>query len=168
MHDESKPGTTPGIKPGFVTMRAVVQRVSRASVTVESQVVGRIAHGLVVLVGVANGDAQADIEYTASKLLGLRVFGDADGKMNRSVTDVGGAMLLISQFTLLGDVRRGRRPSFIDAAVPEAGRAMYEELVARLRASGVHVETGIFQAHMDVELINDGPVTLLIDSRKTF
>jgi D-tyrosyl-tRNA(Tyr) deacylase len=149
-------------------MRAVVQRVSRASVTVDGQVVGRIAQGLLVLVGVANGDTQADIEYAASKLLGLRVFSDADGKMNRSVTDVGGAMLLISQFTLLGDVRRGRRPSFIDAAAPELGRSMYEQLAARLRASGVPVETGIFQAHMDVDLVNDGPVTLLIDSRKAF
>jgi D-tyrosyl-tRNA(Tyr) deacylase len=149
-------------------MRVVVQRVSRASVTVDGQVVGRIGPGFVVLVGVANGDAQADIEYTASKLVGLRVFSDADGKMNRSITDVGGAMLLISQFTLLGDVRRGRRPSFIDAAAPEAGRAMYEELAAQLRASGLHVETGIFQAHMDVELVNDGPVTLLIDSKKSF
>jgi len=121
-----------------------------------------------VLVGVANADTQADTEYTASKLLGLRVFSDADGKMNRSVTDVGGAMLLISQFTLLGDVRRGRRPSFIDAAAPELGRSMYEQLAARLRAGGVPVETGIFQAHMDVDLVNDGPVTLLIDSRKAF
>lgn len=149
-------------------MRVVVQRVSRASVTVDGQVVGRIGPGFVVLVGVANGDAQADIAYTASKLLGLRVFSDADGKMNRSITDVGGAMLLISQFTLLGDVRGGRRPSFIDAAAPDVGRAMYEELAARLRASGMHVETGIFQAHMDVELVNDGPVTLLIDSKKSF
>jgi D-tyrosyl-tRNA(Tyr) deacylase len=149
-------------------MRVVVQRVSRASVAVDGQVVGRIGPGFVVLVGVANGDAQADIEYTASKLLGLRVFSDADGKMNRSITDVGGAMLLISQFTLLGDVRGGRRPSFIAAAAPDVGRAMYEELAAQLRASGMHVETGIFQAHMEVELVNDGPVTLLIDSKKSF
>jgi D-tyrosyl-tRNA(Tyr) deacylase len=149
-------------------MRCVVQRVSRASVSVDGRVVGRIGTGLLVLVGVANGDGQADIEYTASKLLGLRVFGDPDGKMNRSVVDVGGSMLVISQFTLLGDVRRGRRPSFIDAAPSEAGRAAYGELVARVRAAGVPVEAGIFQAHMDVELVNDGPVTLLIDSRRLF
>ena len=121
-----------------------------------------------MFVGVADGDTQADIEYTASKLLGLRVFSDADGKMNRSVVDAGGSLLLISQFTLFGDVRRGRRPSFIDAASPEAGRAAYEALVVRVKAGGVPVETGVFQAHMDVELINDGPVTLLLDSRRLF
>jgi D-tyrosyl-tRNA(Tyr) deacylase len=149
-------------------MRCVVQRVSRASVTVDGAVVGRIGAGLLVFVGVADGDGQADIEYTASKLLGLRIFPDADGKMNRSVVDVGGALLLISQFTLFGDVRRGRRPSFIEAAPPEAGRAVYEALLSLLRASGVPIEAGIFQAHMDVELVNDGPVTLLIDSRRLF
>ena len=149
-------------------MRCVVQRVSRASVSVDGAVVGQIGAGLLVFVGVAGGDGQADIEYTASKLLGLRIFGDADGKMNRSVVDVGGALLLISQFTLFGDVRRGRRPSFIEAAPPEPGRAAYEALLLQLRASGVPVETGIFQAHMDVELVNDGPVTLLIDSKRLF
>ena len=149
-------------------MRAVVQRVSRASVSVEGAIVGQIGAGLLVLVGVAEGDQQADTEYMASKLLGLRVFSDADGKMNRSVVDAGGSVLMISQFTLLGDVRHGRRPSFIDAASPEAGRAAYDELVARVKAGGVPVATGIFQAHMDVELVNDGPVTLLIDSRREF
>jgi D-tyrosyl-tRNA(Tyr) deacylase len=149
-------------------MRCVVQRVSRASVSVDGSIVGRIGAGLLVFVGVAGGDEQADIEYTASKLLGLRVFSDADGKMNRSVVDVGGSLLMISQFTLFGDVRRGRRPSFIEAAPPELGRAAYEALLAQLRASGVPVESGVFQAHMDVELTNDGPVTLLIDSRRLF
>jgi D-tyrosyl-tRNA(Tyr) deacylase len=149
-------------------MRCVVQRVSRASVSVDGSIVGQIGAGLLVFVGVADGDGQADIEYTASKLLGLRIFPDADGKMNRSIVEAGGAVLLISQFTLFGDVRRGRRPSFIDAAPPEAGRAGYEALLSLLRASGVPVEAGVFQAHMDVALVNDGPVTLLLDSRKLF
>jgi D-tyrosyl-tRNA(Tyr) deacylase len=137
-------------------------------VSVDGSIVGRIGAGLLVLVGVADGDGQADIAYTASKLLGLRIFADDEGKMNRSVVDVGGSLLLISQFTLFGDVRRGRRPSFIDAAPPDAGRAAYEGLLAQLRASGIAVEAGVFQAHMDVELVNDGPVTLLIDSRRLF
>jgi D-tyrosyl-tRNA(Tyr) deacylase len=149
-------------------MRCVVQRVSRASVSVSGSVVGQIGAGLLVFVGVGDGDGQADIEYTASKLLGLRVFPDADGKMNLSVVDVRGALLVISQFTLFGDVRRGRRPSFIEAAPPDAGRATYEALLSQLRASGTPVQAGVFQAHMDVELVNDGPVTLLIDSRRLF
>ena len=149
-------------------MRCVVQRVSRASVSVDRTIVGQIGAGLLVLVGVAEGDGQADIEYTASKLLGLRIFPDADGKMNRSIVEAGGAVLLISQFTLFGDVRRGRRPSFIEAAPPDAGRAGYEALLSLLRSSGVPTQAGVFQAHMDVESVNDGPVTLLLDSRRLF
>ena len=149
-------------------MRAVVQRVSRASVRVEGEVVGRIDGGLVVLVGVADGDGPADIDYTASKIRDLRIFGDADGKMNRSVAEVGGAVLVVSQFTLLGDVRRGRRPGFDQAATPDAARATYEALVATLHGFGLPVATGVFQAHMEVDLVNDGPVTILLDSRRLF
>jgi D-tyrosyl-tRNA(Tyr) deacylase len=149
-------------------VRAVVQRVSRASVRVGDDVVGDIGRGLVVFVGVASGDASADIEYTSSKILGLRIFGDEAGRMNRSVVDVAGSLLVVSQFTLLGDVRRGRRPAFDAAAAPDAARAAYDELVTRLRAGGPPVETGVFQAHMHVDLVNDGPVTLLLDSRRLF
>lgn len=147
-------------------MRSVIQRVRRASVTVDGEVVGHIGAGLLVLVGIADGDGPADIEYTSSKILGLRVFDDAAGRMNRSVTDAGGALLVVSQFTLLGDVRRGRRPSYDEAAPPDVARGMYEQFVAHLRAAGAEVATGVFQAHMQVELVNDGPVTLLIDSRR--
>lgn len=149
-------------------MRAVVQRVSSASVTVEGSIVTRIELGLAVLVGVARGDGPADVTYTASKIHGLRVFADEQGKMNRSVSDVGGSALVVSQFTLLGDVRRGRRPSFIDAADPPQARALYEALGAELRSLGTPVEMGVFQADMKVALVNDGPVTILIDSRKQF
>ncbi len=149
-------------------MRAVVQRVSSASVTVEGAVVARIERGLAVLVGVARDDGTADATYTASKIHGLRVFADDEGKMNRSVADVGGSALVVSQFTLLGDVRRGRRPSFIDAADPPQARALYEALAEELRALGTPVEMGVFQADMKVALVNDGPVTILIDSRKAF
>ena len=149
-------------------MRLVVQRVTSASVSVDGQVVGQIGHGLVVLVGVADGDTSADIEYVASKLQGLRVFSDEDGRMNRSITDVKGELLVVSQFTLLGDVRRGRRPGFDAAAAPDQAKRDYEDLVARLRAMNLPVETGVFQADMQVALVNDGPVTLLLDSRKLF
>jgi D-tyrosyl-tRNA(Tyr) deacylase len=149
-------------------VRAVLQRVNRASVSVEGEVVGRIGRGLVALVGVAAGDGPADVGYTASKIRDARVFGDEAGRMNRSVADVGGALLLVSQFTLLGDVRHGRRPAFDAAASPEEARRLYEALVDALRASGLPVETGRFQAHMHVELVNDGPVTILVDSRRVF
>ena len=149
-------------------MRTVIQRVERAAVRVGDRVTGAIDDGLVVLVGVADGDGPADIEYTASKILGLRIFADDAGRMNRSVGDTGGSLLVVSQFTLLGDVRKGRRPSFDAAATPAVARAAYEALVDRLRAGGPRVETGEFQAHMHVDLVNDGPVTLLIDSRRQF
>ena len=149
-------------------MRAVVQRVSRASVTIGGEVAGAIETGLVVFVGVASDDSTADIDYTASKVLELRIFPDEQGRMNRSVTDVGGAVLAVSQFTLMGDVRRGRRPGFDAAATPAAARPLYDAFVARLQASGLSIATGVFQADMDVALVNDGPVTILIDSRRTF
>lgn len=149
-------------------MRAVIQRVSRASVTVDGQVVGRIDSGLLALLAVADGDTQADLDYTASKIRDVRIFPDAEGRMNRSVVDSGGAVLVVSQFTLMGDVRNGRRPGFTGAAAPDVARRVYEDLVARLRRDGLRVETGVFQAHMHVELVNDGPVTILVDSRRAF
>lgn len=147
-------------------MRAVVQRVSSASVTVGDRIVGRIAHGLLVLVGVENGDGPTDVQYIAGKVSDLRVFEDERHHMNRSVHDVGGAVLVVSQFTLAGDSRKGRRPSFDAAAAPAIAKPLYEEVVKELRATGLHVETGEFQATMQVSLLNDGPVTLLLDSRK--
>lgn len=149
-------------------MRAVVQRVSRASVTVAGDVVGAIDQGLLVLIGVADGDGPADIEYVTSKVAGLRVFRDDEGRMNRSVVEVGGAVLVVSQFTLLGDVRRGRRPAFDGAAPPSSAHAMYEAFIARLRDTGLTVASGQFQADMQVALVKDGPVTIVIDSRRTF
>src|ERR1700742_4252904 len=149
-------------------MRAVLQRVTSSKVEVDQQTVGAIGEGLLVLLGVARDDAQADADYLADKIINLRIFRDAEEKMNRSLIDVGGAMLVVSQFTLYGDVRKGRRPSYIDAAEPEQARALYEYFVERVRATGVKVETGIFQAMMQVHLVNDGPVTILLDSRKTF
>jgi D-aminoacyl-tRNA deacylase len=149
-------------------MRCVVQRVVSASVTVSGQVVGQIGRGLVVFIGVANGDGPADTEYIASKVVELRVFDDERARMNRSVGDVGGAVLIVSQFTLMGDVRRGRRPGFDDAAAPDVAEQQYAALVDRIRASGVQVETGVFRADMHVALVNDGPVTILIDSRRLF
>ena len=149
-------------------MRAVVQRVTSASVTVDSEVVGKIDHGFVVLLGVSDSDNNIDLDYIANKLIGLRVFEDSDGKMNLSIAEVGGSMLIISQFTLFGDCRKGRRPSFVTAARPEQAIPHYEGLVERIRESGIPVETGRFQAHMDVQLTNDGPVTLLLDSTKLF
>jgi D-tyrosyl-tRNA(Tyr) deacylase len=147
-------------------MRAVLQRVSRASVSVDGRTVGQIAAGLLVLVAVADGDGTADLEYTASKIRDVRIFPDAEGRMNRSVADAGGSLLVVSQFTLMGDVRNGRRPGFTAAAPPDVARAMYDALVARLQQTGLPVATGVFQTHMDVELVNDGPVTILVDSRR--
>jgi D-tyrosyl-tRNA(Tyr) deacylase len=149
-------------------MRAVVQRVSKARVQVGDRVAGEIGPGLLVLVGVAAEDGAADVQYLAGKVRELRVFSDEAGKMNRSVDECGGAVLVVSQFTLLGDVRKGRRPSFDAAAPPEVAKALYEDLVRQLRADGLTVATGEFQAQMAVELVNDGPVTILLDSRKLF
>ena len=149
-------------------MRLVVQRVARASVTVEGEITGKIGKGYMVLAGAETGDTEADARLCADKLAGLRVFVDDEGKMNRSVLDVGGAILLVSQFTLLGDARHGRRPSFIAAARPEEAEPLLVTMKAMLEEKGLHVETGRFRAHMDVELVNDGPVTILIDSRKVF
>lgn len=147
-------------------MKAVVQRVTRASVEVEGQTVGRIGVGLLVLLGVAKGDEERDLLYVVEKLHRLRIFADEQGKMNRSLDEVGGAILLVSQFTLLGDTTKGRRPGFDRAAPPGEARTWYEQAVTRLRSAGVKVETGVFGAHMQVELLNDGPVTFLLDSRR--
>lgn len=149
-------------------MRAVVQRVSRASVTVDGEITGAIGRGLLVLLGVAEGDTQDDVVYLADKLVGLRIFPDAEGKMNLALPDIAGGMLVVSQFTLLGDCRKGRRPSFIAAARPERAVELYRSFVAEVQGRGVPVGEGRFQEHMDVELVNDGPVTLLVDSRKEF
>ena len=149
-------------------MRAVIQRVSRANVTVEDEVVGRIGKGLLVLLGVATGDDEPAAEYLAEKTLGLRIFEDDAGKMNRSVAEVGGGVLVVSQFTLYGDVRKGKRPSFDQAARPEEAKRLYEYFVQRIRAAGIECAAGRFQAMMDVELVNDGPVTILLDSEKVF
>ncbi|MGH7127320.1 MAG: D-aminoacyl-tRNA deacylase [Planctomycetaceae bacterium] len=149
-------------------MRAVVQRVSGASVTVGGKVVGRIGRGVLVLLGVAEEDTEDDAAFLAQKIAGLRIFEDAEGKMNLALADVDGAMLVVSQFTLLGDCRKGRRPSFVAAARPETADALYQRFVEAVRSQGIPVETGRFREHMDVELINDGPVTLLLDSRKAF
>lgn len=149
-------------------MRAVVQRVSQAHVEVGGDVVGAIDRGFLVLLGVAQGDTTADAAYLAEKTTGLRVFEDEAGKMNLALQDVGGAVLAVSQFTLLGDCRKGRRPGFTDAAPPEQADALYNDYVTALRAQGLTVATGIFRAEMQVHLINDGPVTLLLDSRKAF
>ncbi len=144
-------------------MKVVVQRVSRASVTIENQTVGAIERGLLVLVGFTAGDSVAQVAWMADKLIGLRIFEDEDGKMNRSVTDIGGALLIVSQFTLYGDASRGRRPSFIKAAGPEDAIPLYDAFVSAVRDRNVPVETGEFGAMMDVELVNDGPVTLVIE-----
>ena len=149
-------------------MRAVMQRVSRASVTVEGRTAGEIGAGVVVFVAVGREDTAAVASGMAEKVANLRVFNDESGKMNRSLLDTGGAALVISQFTLYGDARGQRRPSFLQAAPPELGKELFEEFVRAVRALGVRVETGVFQAHMAVELVNDGPVTILLDSDKTF
>ena len=149
-------------------MRAVVQRVREARVRVDGAVVGEIGEGLLALVGVARDDGPADIAYVAARIRGLRLFEDGDGKMNLPLGEVGGAILAVSQITLYGDCRKGRRPSFDRAAAPEAGRLLFDAVVGELRAGGIRVETGTYQAHMRVELVNDGPVTMLVDSRKEF
>ena len=149
-------------------MRAVIQRVSRAAVRVGDQVSGSIATGFLVLLGVGRDDQQADAVAMAAKIAGLRVFEDEDGRMNRSLADVGGAVLVVSQFTLFGDCRKGRRPSFVEAADPARAEQLYGGVVAELRGCGLIVETGVFRTHMQVDLQNDGPVTLLIDTRKLF
>jgi len=149
-------------------MRAVVQRVSRAQVTVRGEVVGKIERGLLILLGVACTDQEADADYLAAKVAGLRIFEDEAGKMNRAVAEVSGTVLVVSQFTLYGDVRRGKRPSFDAAAPPEQARRLYEYFVERIRAAGLRCETGRFQEMMQVELVNDGPVTILLDSGKAF
>ncbi|MFW6010963.1 MAG: D-aminoacyl-tRNA deacylase [Desulfosalsimonas sp.] len=146
-------------------MLAVIQRVKKASVSVEDETVGSIGPGLLVLLGVADSDTESDISYTADKVVNLRIFGDDEGKMNRSLIDTGGQMLVVSQFTLLGDCRKGRRPSFVKAADPEKAESFYLRFVDKVRKKGVSAETGRFQAMMDVSLINDGPVTLIVDSR---
>jgi len=149
-------------------MRAVVQRVSRAKVTINDLTSGEIGLGLLVLLGVGREDTEGDVDYLAQKIAGLRIFEDPDGKMNRSVVDVGGSVLAVSQFTLYGDVRRGKRPSFDDAAPPEPARRLYERFVERIQAAGLRCETGRFQQMMQVELVNEGPVTIMLDSRKAF
>ncbi len=148
-------------------MRAVIQRVTRASVTVEGHLAGEIGAGLLVLLGVSKTDNPESASYLAEKIANLRIFSDEAGKMNLSLLDTAGSALVVSQFTLYGDTRGGRRPSFIQAAPPEEANRLYQEFVKSLRSLGMKVETGVFQAHMQVELVNDGPVTILLDSEKT-
>jgi len=149
-------------------MRAVVQRVTRSSVTVDENMVGEIGSGLMVLLGVEHEDDNNDVKYLVDKIINLRIFEDEDGKMNNSLIDMGGDLLAVSQFTLMGDCRKGRRPSFSDAAKPDMANSLYEDFVSLARERGVNVETGQFQAHMMVDILNDGPVTMLIDSKKIF
>jgi D-tyrosyl-tRNA(Tyr) deacylase len=149
-------------------MRAVVQRVTRAQVTVNDEIIGQIGRGLLVLLGISMSDSEADAEYLADKIAGLRIFADKYGKMNLSAAEAEGAVLVVSQFTLYGDTRGGRRPSFIAAARPEEACRLYEHFVERIRAAGLACETGRFQEMMQVELLNDGPVTILLDSTKLF
>lgn len=149
-------------------MRAVVQRVTSSSVTVEGETTGKIDKGLMVLLGVADGDTDKDVTYMVDKIVNLRIFEDENDKMNLSLQDIGGSLLVVSQFTLLGDCRKGRRPSFIEAAKPEIADNLYQKFVDKARSMGIRTETGMFQTHMMVELINDGPVTILVDSNKNF
>lgn len=149
-------------------MRAVVQRVTQSKVTVDSEVTGEIDKGLMVLIGVEDGDTEKDVEYIADKVTGLRIFEDENEKMNLSVKDVDGQVLAVSQFTLLGDVRKGKRPSFTAAATPDEANRLYRKVIEAIERNGVHVEEGVFQAHMLVEIHNDGPVTILLDSNKLF
>jgi D-aminoacyl-tRNA deacylase len=149
-------------------MRAVVQRVSRAQVAVDGEIVGEVGPGLLVLLGVTHADTEPDADYLAGKIVGLRVFEDENGKMNLDVASIGGGILVVSQFTLYGDVRRGKRPSFDAAAPPELARQLYEYFVARIRAAGLPCQTGRFQEMMEVESVNDGPITILLDSTKNF
>ena len=149
-------------------MRAVVQRVTQASVTVGDETVGKIGPGIMVLIGVSSEDADKDLKYITDKVMNLRIFDDENGVMNRSVLDVGGSILAVSQFTLYGDARGGRRPSYFTAAGPEVANGFYERAVAAWRENGIHVETGRFRTEMKVSLVNDGPVTILLDSEKAF
>ena len=149
-------------------MKALLQRVTRASVTVDDETVGRIEAGLVVLVGVATGDSSKEAQYLAQKIAGLRIFTDSEGKFNLSIQDIGGSLLAVSQFTLLADARKGRRPSFIDAASPDAAEELFNLFVSECRNLGLKVETGRFQTHMLVEIHNDGPVTIMLDTRDKF
>ncbi|MDR3230841.1 MAG: D-tyrosyl-tRNA(Tyr) deacylase [Synergistaceae bacterium] len=147
-------------------MRAVLQRVTRARVSVDGRIVGEIGGGLCILLGVGNGDTERDAEWLADKTVNLRIFEDGAGKMNRSLLDTGGSVLVVSQFTLYGDCRKGRRPSFVDAASPEEGKRLYEYFVERVKSRDVSAACGIFQAHMLVEIENDGPVTLILDTNR--
>ena len=149
-------------------MKAVIQRVSRASVDVNDETIGKIGRGFLVLLGVANEDTDEDMDYLVKKITQMRIFEDEAGKMNLSVKDIGGEILLVSQFTLCGDCRKGKRPSFDKAARPDVANSYYERLVEMCRSQGIHVETGVFRAHMLVELVNNGPVTILLDSTKLF
>lgn len=149
-------------------MRAIVQRVTESRVTVSDEVTGQIDRGLMVLLGVAEGDSDKDAKYLADKISGLRIFEDENEKMNLSLSDVGGGMLVVSQFTLLGDCRKGRRPSFVEAAAPDEAERLYEYFVEIVRQHGIHVECGRFRTHMEVSLVNDGPVTMMLDSQKLF
>ena len=149
-------------------MKALLQRVTKASVSVGGEVVGSIGPGLVVFVGVANGDSERDVQYLAEKTTGLRIFDDGQGRLNLSVQDIGGELLLVSQFTLLADARKGRRPSFTDAAPPAQAEALFNHFVEQVRATGLKVATGRFQQYMQVEIHNDGPVTIMLDSREKF
>lgn len=149
-------------------MRAVIQRVTSASVTVGGELVSEIGEGLLIFLGIAHDDTTAELDYIANKVINLRIFEDSGGKMNRSLLDTGGAALVVSQFTLYGDCRKGRRPSFIDAARPEQAKALYEQFIDVLASRNIRTQGGTFQAMMDVQLVNDGPVTILLDSRKQF
>ena len=149
-------------------MRAVVQRVKKSSVTVEEKITGKIGQGLMVLIGVENGDSEKDADYIADKVCGLRIFEDEQGKMNLSVEDIGGEVLAVSQFTLLADARKGRRPSFTKAAAPDEANALYRKVIDKIESRNINVEEGVFQAEMMVEIYNDGPVTILLDSNKMF
>lgn len=149
-------------------MRAVVQRVSSAEVRVDDKMVGRVGKGLLVYLGVGKEDTVSDIEYMAEKVSGLRIFEDENGKMNLSVKDIEGEILAISQFTLYGDVRKGKRPSFSDSAAPDKGEELYNQFISRIQGIGIRIDKGIFGAHMMVDYINDGPVTILLDSKKQF
>jgi D-tyrosyl-tRNA(Tyr) deacylase len=149
-------------------VKVLLQRVTGASVSIAGEQVGRIGRGLVVFVGVANGDTEKDVQYLVQKIAGLRIFADGEGRFNLSSLDIGGELLLVSQFTLLADTRKGRRPSFIEAAPPEQAEALFEQFVGQARATGLKVETGRFQQYMQVEIHNDGPVTIMLDSREKF
>ncbi len=149
-------------------MKALLQRASKASVTVDGEIVGRIGNGLVILLGVATGDTERDAKYLAEKIIGLRIFGDSEGKFNFSVSDVKGELLAVSQFTLIADTKKGRRPSFTEAAPPDEAAALFEQFVSYLRESNIKVETGRFQTHMLVDIQNDGPVTIMLDTREKF